>query len=118
MPGDADARVIAQAAENARRQAELEKRHRDLTKPVPPVGSDGDSLRGVKGFEGITDEILEERANFNLRSMHTTQTPVGKLSVPNILPINLRAMTAEELHALAGAALTEFEQRTKENRNA
>ncbi len=120
MPGDSDARVIA----NAQRQAELQARHRDLTKPVPPIGTDADSLRQVKGFEGITNEMLEERANFNLADHMKGQKQSTVARFPHRpdlsagQSINLQSMTEEELHGLAGAALSELEQRNKENSNA
>ncbi len=116
MPGDSDARVIA----NAQRQAELEARHRDLTKPVPPIGTDAESLRQVKGFEGITNEMLDERANFNLRDhMKGNSVKVATmLHEQRRSDLDLSKMTEEELHGLAGAALSELEQRNKENSNA
>ncbi len=124
MPGDSDARVIA----NAQRQAELQARHRDLTKPVPPVGSTPESIRDVKGFEGITDAMLDERATFNLqdhmkgmgkRSIAVNEFKVEGLSGDGrMATLDLQRMTEEELHGLAGAALSELEQRNKENSNA
>ncbi len=124
MPGDSDARVIA----NAQRQAELQARHRDLTKPVPPIGTDADSLRQVKGFEGITDAMLDERANFNLadhmkgmgkRSIAVNEFKVEGLSGDGrMATVDLQRMTAEELQGLADATLSELEQRNKENSNA
>ncbi len=112
MPGDSDARVIA----NAQRQAELQARHRDLTKPVPPIGTDGDSLRSVKGFEGITDEALQERATFNLQEHMKGMPKVATMTHESRRSdIDLSKMTEEELHGLAGAALSELEQRNKEN---
>ncbi len=113
MPGDFDARVIA----NAQRQAELQARHRDLTKPVPPIGTDADSLRQVKGFEGITDAMLDERANFNLRD-HMKGIASQKIVMhvsPSAGVIDLHKMSVDDLHGLAGAALSELEQRNKEN---
>lgn len=92
------------------RQAELEKRHRDLTKPVPPLGSDGDSLRSIRGFEGITDEMLRER------EAHSRGTMVAKVSQQTV---NLSKMTREELLGLADAALSEAARKPEtENENA
>ena len=107
MPNDAQ--VIA----NAIRQAELEKRHRDLTKPVPPIGTDGESLRNVKGFEQISDEMLEERANFNLRE-HMRKVGATLPAKPPIQSVvDLSSMSPEELRGLAGAAQSELAQKEK-----
>jgi len=115
MPGDSDARVIA----NAQRQAELEARHRDLTKPVPPVGSTPESIRQVKGFEGITDQMLDERATFNLADhMKGMPKPGSNLTVKSNT-IDIQHMTVEELQGLADATMSELEQRNRqENPNA
>ena len=112
MPGDSDARVIS----NAQRQAELEARHRDLTKPVPPVGSTPESIRQVKGFEGITDQMLDERATFNLADHMKGQRNV---TLAKNDTLDLQKMTTEELQGLAGATMSELEQRNRqENPNA
>ena len=104
MPGDADARVIA----NAKRQAELMARGRDLTKPQPPAGTDGDSLRQVHGMEGITDEMLAHTASFNLRDHMNQQRAV----VPSGT-LDLTTMTAEELAALEKAAKQQRKHKEK-----
>jgi hypothetical protein len=109
MPGDADARVIA----NAIRQAELTKQHRDLTKPVPPAGTDGDSLRQVHGMEGITDEMLQERASFNLRDhLAIRSSAVAVAAKP--ATIDLSTMSAEELAGLEKAAKQERKNKEKQ----
>ncbi len=111
MPGDSDARVIA----NAQRQAELQARHRDLTKPVPPIGTDADSLRQVKGFEGITDEMLDERANFNLADHMKGMPKSNIITASQVKTIDIQHMSVEELQGLADATMSELEQRNKEN---
>lgn len=100
-----DATVLA----NARRQAELEAQHRDLTQPVPPVGTDGDSIRRVKGFEQITDEMLQERATFNLKDHMANMNAIAARS-----SIDLTKMTADELRGLAEAAVTELGRKEKD----
>lgn len=100
-----DSQVIA----NARRQAELEARHRDLTKPMPPTGSDGDSLRAVKGFEGITDEMLAERANFSPRKVVPGRA--GTASEP----INLTKLTAEQLAEVKSAIEQQLAMKEKQD---
>src|SRR5215472_14674283 len=96
-----EAHVIQQTAEAAKRQAELEKTFRDGSAPVPPLGTNGASIRSYRGFEGITDEILKERANFNLQE-HLAG--VKKPAEPKVL--DLGAMSPEELRGLAQAAVT------------
>lgn len=100
---NADARVIA----NATRQAELEARHRDLTKAMPPIGTDGDSLRANPQFAGITDEMLAERATFNLQEhLKNGKHLVGPIAtVHHTASVDLTNMTVEELQGLADAAL-------------
>lgn len=99
-------------AETMARQAELEKRHRDLTKPVLPAGSDGDSLRAVKGFEGITDEMLKEREMFSLGK---SLPAISKEMIQEQHNFNLHLMSVEELHGLAEAVLNEAANRQKES---
>ncbi len=99
-----DATVIA----NARRQAELEARNRDLTKPEVQLGSTGDSLRSVRGMENITDEMLQERATFNLKDHMAKQT--AKIEAKTL---DLKTLSAEELRGLRDAADQELAQ--KEN---
>ncbi len=105
-----DATVLA----NAQRQAQLEAQHRDLTKPVPPPGTDGASIRQLKGFEGITDEMLQERATFNLKD-HMAKLPpqITKGAVVNATVIDLKMLSKEELLGLVDAAAQELAQ--KEN---
>jgi hypothetical protein len=110
-----DATVLA----NAKRQAELEARGRDLTKPMPPPGTDGDSLRAIPGMANITDEMLAERASFNLKD-HMLNVPVklrGQDPGGNFRSergrseIDLASMTREELYGLQNAARAELAQR-------
>ena len=90
-----DGQTIAAAI----RQAQLEAKHRDLTKPQPVIGSTKESIRTVKGFEGITDEMLDERASFNLQDhMQGIRRPQFENSV------DLTKMTPTELRGLAAAA--------------
>lgn len=89
-------------AATLKRQKELEARHRDLTKPIPALGSTPESLRGQRGFEGITDEMLAERANFNLKD-HMAKPPQANM--------DLRKMTPQELRGLAQAAASELDNR-------
>jgi|SRR5579863_110732 len=105
MPGDADARVIA----NAQRQAELMARGRDLTKPQPPAGSDGDSLRRVHGMENITDEMLAHQATFTLR-----EHLAGQRAVVPSGTLDLTQMSEEELAGLEKAA--KQQRKAKEKR--
>lgn len=100
-----DAKVVNQTIEAARRQAELEGRHRDLTKEIPPLGTNGASIRSHKSFEGISDAILEERAKFNLRD-HMLGVKAQESKT-----LNLGSMTPEELQGLAQAAAQELESR-------
>ncbi len=88
------------------RQRELEARHRDLTKIPDPPGSTAESLRAIKGFEGITDEMLRER---ELGPFRQTTAFTKKLTQAPL--IDLRTMTPEELRGLAQAAVTELHQR-------
>lgn len=103
------ANIDAQVIANAKRQAELEARGRDLTKPVPPPGHTGDSMRALPGFGAITDEMLAERANFNLRD-HLKQQ-----KAPAVRPtLDLSKMTPEELEGLMGAAAQELATKREE----
>ena len=98
------------------RQEELRSRHRDLTKPVNPIGSDLESLQSVKGFENITAADLENRATFNLKD-HMAKQTVTAVAQSN--RINLQSMTREELLGLADAALTQASMTPEpENENA
>jgi hypothetical protein len=101
-----DSAVLA----NAKRQAELEARHRDLTKTIPPPGTDGDSLRAIPGMAGISDEMLDERANFNLKD-HMQKTPTVCIDAWSPPRIDLTKLTPEELYGLQNAARTELAQR-------
>ena len=103
-----DHHVIQQAAEAARRQAELEGRFRDGSAYVPPLGANGDSIRSYRGFEGISDEMLRERANFSLQAHMAGVKPAE----PKVL--DLAAMSPEELRGLAQAAATELESREED----
>lgn len=88
-----------QTVNAAIQQAKLEAKHRDLTKPQPVIGSTKESIRTVQGFEGITDEILDERATFNLKDhMQGIRRPQTENAV------DLTKMSAEELRGLAQAA--------------
>ena len=102
----------------AQRQAELEARHRDLTKVIPPPGTDGDSLRALKGFESVTDEMLAERATFNLKdhmrgAKITTVTTVD--AGEQARTVDMAAMSPEELRGLIEAAARELEQKEPDN---
>ena len=101
-----DASVLA----NAKRQAELEARGRDLTKPMPPPGYDGESLRTVRGMSEITDEMLAERATFNLKD-HMAGTAATAKAVAQNPTLNLAAMSKDQLEAIAQATMTEIAQR-------
>lgn len=107
MPGDADGRVIA----NAIKQAELESRNRDVTKPQPPAGTDGDSLRKIRGFDQISDQMLQERASFSLKDHMAGRTGVVTVSKPAAL--DLTSMTAEELAGLEKAARQQRKSKEK-----
>lgn len=101
-----DASILA----NAKRQAELEARGRDLTKQMPPPGQTGESLRQIKGMEQITDEMLAERANFNLREHmkgKSTAVTVGQ----TVDRVDLSAMSPDELSGLLDATMREMAQR-------
>lgn len=104
-----DASVLA----NARRQAELEASHRDVTKPQPPPGATAESLRQVRGMSGITDEMLAERATFNLKD-HMKKAPPPAPTAE----VNLSVMTPEQLEALEKAAAMESKARKKRSKNA
>lgn len=110
MPGDADGRVIA----NAIKQAELEARNRDVTKPQPPAGTDGDSLRKIRGFDQISDQMLQERASFSLKD-HMAGRTAGVLSAPVPKPaaLDLTSMTTEELAGLEKAARQQRKSKEK-----
>lgn len=103
-----DASVLA----NAQRQAELEARHRDLTKAVAAPGTDGDSLRTLKGMEQITDEMLDHRAHFDPKAKPAHQIQTIKSDT-----LNLSTMSCEELLGLADAALTEASRRPETETN-
>lgn len=102
-----DASVIA----NAKRQAELEALHRDVTKPVPPPGTDGDSLRHIRGMEQISDEMLQERATFNLKE-HMAKQGAGAGA------LDLAKLSTEELEGLANAAAREMQTREERTNDA
>ncbi len=89
------------------RQKELEARGRDLTKPEVQLGSTPESLRSVKGFEHITDEMLEERATFKLREPVRTST----MQIANPALVDMRRMSEDELRGLAKAAVAELDNR-------
>lgn len=87
----------------ARREAELKASFRDLTAPEVPFGRDGESLRTNKAFAGISDEVLQHRAHFNLREhMQTVNAPVT---------LDLIKMTEDELEAIKQAAEIELASR-------
>jgi hypothetical protein len=97
-----------QTVNAAIRQAQLEAKHRDLTKPQPVIGTTNESIRTVQGFEGISDEILNERATFNLKDhMQGIRRPQTSNSV------DLTKMTPEELRGLAQAAETQAKLKEK-----
>ncbi len=101
------------------RQAELEKRHRDLTKPVPPLGSDGDSLRSIRGFENITDQDLQHRATFNLKDHLAGKGSAVAIATPQSGTVDLSSMTRDQLLTLAESALGEAARKPEtENENA
>lgn len=95
------------------RQSELEARHRDLTKPVPPLGSTPESLRSIKGFENITDAMLEERATFSLKDKMTAAGFAPSVTRGRTLEVNLAALSKDELLNLADALLTEASRRSE-----
>ena len=106
-------------AATEQRQRELEKRHRDLSKPVDPIGSTADSLRSVRGFENITDADLENRATFNLRD-HMMRTKDKQQALSEGLnnaagpaTIDLTAMSPEELAGLEKAARQQRKSKEK-----
>ncbi len=88
------------------RQKELESRGRDLTKPEVQLGSTPESLRSVRGFERITDEMFEERATFNLKNVHASTMQIANPAV-----VDMRKMTEDELRGLAKAAVAELDNR-------
>lgn len=99
-------------AATEQRQRELEKRHRDLSKPVDPIGSTADSLRSVRGFENITDADLENRATFNLRD-HMAKKPQAVSVASPTSTIDLTAMSPEELAGLEKAARQQRKSKEK-----
>lgn len=109
MPGDADGRVLA----NAIRQAQLEASHRDVTKPQPPAGTDGDSLRKIRGFDQISDQMLNERASFSLKNHMAGLKPTSVSVRGDRNTLDLSAMSAEELAGLEKAAKQERKNKEK-----
>lgn len=88
-----------------RREAELKATFRDVTAHEQVIGRTGDSLRAVRGFGGITDEMLAERAAFNLKE-HLSKTSAQ----PGTMDIS--QMSDQELAALRTAA--EIEQAVRQ----
>ncbi len=99
-----DATVLA----NAKRQAELEALGRDLTKPVPPIGTTPESIR--EKFPNLTDEILQERATFNLKD-HMAKISTG--AIGQHPSVDLTRMSPEELAGLEKAARQQRKQKEK-----
>lgn len=93
----------------AAREAQLKAQGRDLTKDVPPIGTDGESLRSHRGFEGISDAMLEERATFNLRdhmANRAVQVPNNEMGM-----LNLNKLSIDDLRALIHLAVGELQTR-------
>lgn len=91
-----------------KREEQLRSSHRDLTAPEIVPGRNGEALRAIKGFEGITDEMLREREKFTLKGHVGTAADEPKT-------LRLETMSSDELEGLARAAQAERENRKGES---
>ncbi len=90
-------------AKLAQQQKDLEDKHFKRLQQDPMLGATPDSLRKVKGWEGITDEALKAREGFDIRK--------HKAQVTDPKQVDLRRMTAEELRGLIEAATMQLKSK-------